>query len=119
MVELCVDRSLTVGYSYVNYKGYTTFSMANVVLTEFFTMNGRQGTNQVLYNEQPTRYYKPDKNSSIQKLAGWTLTRYWLAYKVLVGYNNINYKGYCVYTVVSEFYTTNSLRRILDHIFIV
>ena len=67
--------------------------------------NGRQGTTQVLYDEWPMRY-KLETISSIFKLAGWTLTRYWLAYKALVvelcvgrsgtvGY--INSKGYHVY----------------------
>ena len=36
VVELCVDQSQTVGYSYVNYKGYT-------VVSKFFTTNGRRG----------------------------------------------------------------------------
>ena len=63
--------------------------MADEVLTEFFTTNGRRGTNRVL--------------SPIPRLNGLTLTWYWLAYKVLmvelcvgcprtVGY--INYKEY-------------------------
>ena len=78
------------------------------VVSKFFTTNSRQGANRVLYNERLTRYHKLDKNSSIRKLAGWTLTRYQHAYKVLVvelrvdhfptlGYNNINYKRYRVY----------------------